>query len=543
MSDQYAAVIDTLTHDAPRLKTRRSEEIRQALLNRDEVALIDVREEAVFATAHPLFAVNISLSRLELDILVRVPRLNTSVTIYDDGEGLAERAARRLQNLGYQDVALLEGGLAGWRAAGGELFQDVNSPSKAFGELVEVSCHTPSLSALEVRDLLTREENVIVLDARRLEEYQTMSIPGGVSVPGGELVLRAQVLAADPSTHIVVNCAGRTRSIIGTQSLIDAGLPNPISALRNGTIGWTLAGLGLAHGQHQRVTTLPPSTVLGETARQARQVADRAGVGRVSRSVVAKWQKDRSRTLYLLDVRTPEEFEKGHFPGARSTPGGQLVQETDHVASVRGARIVLVDNDGVRANMTGAWLARMNWEVHVLDGLNAHDFHAEGAEIIERPDPGPVVYIDPETLVRWQREGSVEIFDVTTRARYRQGHIPGAGWILRSELAAYVARLPIGYRVVLTCGSSLLAGYAWQDTQGLSQQVVVLKGGTDGWHQSGRPLDTGEGNALSADIDRYRRPYEGTDNSETAMQAYLDWEAGLVDQLERDGTHGFSALG
>jgi hypothetical protein len=34
-----------------------------------------------------------------------------------------------------------------------------------------------------------------------------------------------------------VNCAGRTRSIIGTQSLINAGVPNPVTALRNG-IPW-----------------------------------------------------------------------------------------------------------------------------------------------------------------------------------------------------------------------------------------------------------------------------------------------------------------
>ena len=41
---------------------------------------------------------------------------------------------------------------------------------------------------------------------------------------------------------------------------------------------------------------------------------------------------------------------------------------------------------------------------------------------------------------------------------------------------------------------------------------------------------------------RYRRPYEGTDNQAAAMQAYLDWEYGLVDQLERDGTHGFFVI-
>jgi hypothetical protein len=41
---------------------------------------------------------------------------------------------------------------------------------------------------------------------------------------------------------------------------------------------------------------------------------------------------------------------------------------------------------------------------------------------------------------------------------------------------------------------------------------------------------------------RYKRPYEGTDNKAAAMQAYLDWEYGLVDQLARDGTHGFFVI-
>jgi hypothetical protein len=43
-------------------------------------------------------------------------------------------------------------------------------------------------------------------------------------------------------------------------------------------------------------------------------------------------------------------------------------------------------------------------------------------------------------------------------------------------------------------------------------------------------------------IDVYKRPYEGTDNGAQAMQAYLDWEYGLVAQLERDGTHGFHVI-
>ncbi|TCF97356.1 sulfurtransferase, partial [Paraburkholderia strydomiana] len=234
------------------LRTRSYSDVRRALLEREEIALVDVREEDPHARSHPLFAANLPLSRLELDAPVRLPRRDVPIVVLDDGEGLANRAAERLAGLGYTRVALLEGGLQGWRKAGGELFQDVNVPSKAFGELVESVRHTPSLPAQQVQALLDREENVVVLDARRFDEYQTMNIPGSISVPGAELVLRARELAPDPTTRIIVNCAGRTRSIIGAQSLINAGVPNPVAALRNGTIGWTLAGQPLAHGSSRR---------------------------------------------------------------------------------------------------------------------------------------------------------------------------------------------------------------------------------------------------------------------------------------------------
>ncbi|HEL9887539.1 TPA: rhodanese-related sulfurtransferase, partial [Klebsiella pneumoniae] len=231
---------------------RQAAGIRQALLDRRELALIDVREEADFATAHPLFAVNLPLSKLELEVRRRIPRFTTPLTVYDNGEGLAEIAVERLRSWGYQDVALLAEGLAGWRRSGGELFQDVNSASKAFGELVESVRHTPSLSAQEVQALIDSRQEVVIVDARRFDEYQTMSIPGSISVPGGELALRVESLTPSPQTPVIVNCAGRTRSIIGTQSLINAGVPNPVHALRNGTIGWTLAGQTLAHQQQRQ---------------------------------------------------------------------------------------------------------------------------------------------------------------------------------------------------------------------------------------------------------------------------------------------------
>jgi rhodanese-related sulfurtransferase len=521
-------------------------EIRNALLAKQEIALIDVREEDPFAQAHPLFAANLSAGRIELDAWTRIPRLDTPVVVYDNGEGLAVSAARTLQRIGYTDVALLEGGLAGWRDAGGEIFKDVNVPSKAFGELVESVRHTPSLSAEEVKALLDSQADVVVLDARRFEEYQTMSIPTGISVPGAELVLRARALAPNPATRVIVNCAGRTRSIIGTQSLVNAGLPNPVSALRNGTIGWTLAGQTLNHGADRRFNAVTESQRL-DAATQARSVADRAGVKRAQRPDLSRFAAETGRTTYRYDVRTPEEFVAGHLPGFRSAPGGQLVQESDVSAPVRGARIVLADDDGVRANMTASWLAQMGWDVWVLDGAAAAEFHELGQSPARLPEPeGPIIWASTAEVAQWlqtEPAGHTAVLDLTASVNYVQRHIPGAWFVLRSELAQAITKIPAAKRVVLTCGNSLLARYAAAELAHLTgSDVVVLLGGTQAWMAAGLPLENGETHLASPRTDRYRRPYEGTDNPREAMQGYLDWEYGLVDQLGRDGTHGFHVI-
>lgn len=528
------------------LPSKTFQDVRQALLSRQEIALLDVREEDPFAQAHPLFAANLPAGRIELEAWSRIPRRDTPIVVYDNGEGLAPGCARKLQQLGYTDVSVLDGGLAGWRSAGGEIFKDVNVPSKAFGELVESRRYTPSLPAQEVKALLDQQADVVVLDARRFDEYQTMSIPGGISVPGAELVLRAGALAPNPATRIVVNCAGRTRSIIGTQSLVNAGIPNPVHALRNGTIGWTLAGQTLDQGAQRRFVDVSENQRL-EAARQARGVADRAGVRRAQAADLARFGAETGRTTYRYDVRTPEEFVAGHLPGFRSAPGGQLVQETDVSAPVRGARLVLADLDGVRANMTASWLAQMGWDVWVLDDVQPGDCSETGQQTAPLPLPeAPITWVSATQLAQWlqhEAEDHTVVLDFAPSAQFIKRHIPGAWFVLRSELEQALKRIPTAQRYVLTCGNSLLARYAAQDVARLTgAHVAVLEGGTQAWIDDGLALENGETRLASTRIDRYRRPYEGTDNPREAMQAYLDWEFGLIEQLARDGTHGFKVI-
>jgi rhodanese-related sulfurtransferase len=520
------------------------EAIRAALLARREIALLDVREESPHAQAHPLFAAHLSLSRLELEAYAKLPRRDVPIVALDNGEGLAERAARKLIELGYSDVCVLEGGIEGWRAAGGELFRDVNAPSKAFGELLDATLHTPSLSAEDVKALLDAGADAIVLDVRRFDEYQTMSLPGAINVPGAELVLRAPELAPDPRTRIIVNCAGRTRSIVGAQSLLNAGIPNPVAALRNGAIGWTLAGFGpsLEHSQTRRFGPVSEAA-RAKAAARAQALAERAGVRRATFADIDPWRAQNGRTTYFIDVRDPAEYLAGHLPGFRSVPGGQLVQETEMTAAVRGARIVLADDDGVRANMTASWLAQMAWEVYALTPPEPAAWTETGPWQAPLPPVPETRRVSPQTLREWlDAPDAPMLIDLTAHADYRRGHIPGAWYALRAQYREALARLPKASRYVLTCLSGLLAYYSQAEFAALvDHEVYALDGGTQAWSAAGLPLETEE-RLASPPLDRYRRPYEGVGNSLKAMQAYLDWEFGLVEQLKRDGTHHFRVI-
>ena len=535
------------------------QDVRSALLEKREIAFLDVREEDPHAQAHPLFAANFPLSRVELDAYAKLPRRDVQIVAIDEGdvelsESDAMLAAQRLVALGFTRVAVFAGGVRAWQAAGGELFRDVNVPSKSFGELVESERHTPSLSAPEVKALIDEKADVVIVDARRYDEYNTMSIPTATSCPGAELVLRIAELAPRPETQVIVNCAGRTRSIIGTQSLINAGIPNKVSALRNGTIGWTLAGQVLDKGKTRKFKDVSERTMQNAAAR-ARSVAERAGVKRATWSNAQAWQSQAERTTYFFDARTPEEFTAGHIAGFRSTPGGQLVQETEMVAPVRGARIVLADTDGVRANMTASWLAQMAWDVYVLAELPAQAFAVTGPWLAECPKL-PIVPAMTLTELAAALVGDVAdevahavaakkmvVIDLSKHAQYVQAHIPGAQYVLRSQFRRALSQLPRALAYVLVCPDGLLSAYAHAEIVALlSAPVSVLTGGMQAWKTAGLALETGATAVLSETIDRYKRPYEGTDAPHEAMQAYLDWEFGLVAQLGVDGTHHFEVV-
>ncbi|MCJ7687559.1 MAG: hypothetical protein MUO68_25065, partial [Desulfobacteraceae bacterium] len=201
------------------------QQVKEMFHDDDELALIDVREQGAFSKEHMLLACCIPFSRVEFKIGDLVPRKTTRIVLVDGGTNdksrVAERAAERLSGFGYSDISVMEGGVSAWGAVGFELFSGVNVLSKAFGEFVEAVYDTPRVTAEELKSMVDSGQKMIMLDSRPEDEYNRMCIPGGIDTPGAELVYRVHDLVPDPETLVVVNCAGRTRSIIGAQSLIN----------------------------------------------------------------------------------------------------------------------------------------------------------------------------------------------------------------------------------------------------------------------------------------------------------------------------------
>jgi len=528
-------------------KTISATDLKHALDSQDELALFDLREQGVFTQGHLLFAMCLSLSRLELAITDLVPRKTTPIVVCDGGAeeqwDLAARGAARLAELGYGDVAILEGGVPGWAAAGYEVFSGVNVPSKAFGEFVEHRYDTPHLSAEALKAEMDAGRDMVILDSRPIEEYHRMSIPGGVDMPGAELVYRVHELAPDPDTLVVVNCAGRTRSIIGAQSLINAGIPNQVMALKDGTMGWHLAGLTLDHGQDRRWPGVSKGGLAAAKA-AADRVRARFGVKAIDRDELADWQAATdTQTLYVLDVRQPEEFENGHLPGSRNAPGGQLVQATDEYVGTRNARIVLVDDTEVRAVMTASWLVQMGWtEVRVLAGGLGSAGLETGPRSVALPTMEAAPRMDVATLNAALEQGNgVVVVDLATSLQYRDGHIPRAWWAIRARFSSALFRLPPVDRVVLTSPDGRLAELAFADAKAARPEleISILDGGTAAWKAAGLALEEGA-NYMTCDTDDvWYKPYDREGGVERWMQDYLTWEVGLVDQINRDGGTDF----
>ncbi|WP_367194903.1 rhodanese-like domain-containing protein [Amorphus sp. 3PC139-8] len=504
------------------------QEVKAALSDGKEIAFLDVREHGQYGEGHPFFVVNCPFSRLEAETRRLVPNLSARTVLLDDGDGVAARAAQKLARLGYANLFVLTGGAPAWEAAGYGLFKGVNVPSKAYGEMVESDMGTPSVAAEELDEMIRSGEDLVVLDGRGPDEFAKMNIPTARSCPNAELGLRIGELVQKPDTRIVINCAGRTRSIIGAQTLRSLGLTNPVHALRNGSQGWQLAGLKLQYGSEPLPLPEPGARTLADVAARRSAFLAANDLPLVSRAQLDGWLRETDRTTYLLDVRSAEEFQRGTLRGAQHAPGGQLVQATDQWVGVRGARIVLVDNRDIRAATTAFWLRRMGHDAVILD--------LDVRELAEPPQAGPdwtkgLSMVSPQHVAGAVKAGA-QLIDASKGRAYRQAHIDGAAWAIRPRLSTLGLDTA---RTVIVAGQDPAARrFVAEDlTEAGFADVRVLDGGPDDWKRAGLPVvatpDVPDDDEM---IDFLFFVHDRHDGVLESARQYLAWEKGLIARMD-----------
>lgn len=520
-------------------------ELLARLAQKKEIALLDPREEGLFVTSHLLLASSAPLWRLEVIIQRLVPRFDTPIVFADPDGSLSLNAAAKLLRLGYTDVGVLSGGIEAWQQAGYEVFIDKNVPSKAFGERVEIDARTPHITAAELQTRLRNGEKTVIVDGRPAGEFYNFSLPGAYNIPNGELPYRIGSLVSDLETLIVVNCAGRTRSIIGAQALINAGVKQKVVSLQGGTMSWLIEGYTLAHGQ-STILPEPDPQHLVSIQQTLQTLTNKLGIRSIDTAELTTFQRDLTRTSYLFDIRNSEEYHSGHLPGWRYAAGGQLVQATDQYLATRNPRIVLADWDGVRAPLTASWLAQLGYhEVYLYQP-------PKDARLVTGAEAITILPDSTLPLAPWISAGQAAdklahhqavIYDIDNSIRYFINHIRGAKFVAPHRLIEFIAAEKAELQPILTSQDGVLAQYVARQLIAQGIHAVALLGGNQEWFNRQLPTEQGGDGILTGEQDTRYSGYEYaliTTQASLAVRdekfkAYLRWEVELLEQLKHPG--------
>ena len=503
-------------------------------------AVLDVRERGEFNARQIANATSLPRSQIEFRIAELVPDRKIPIVVYDDDGKRAELAASTLAEVGYSDVKVLEGGLLAWQQERLPTASGVNVPSKAFGERVHHERGIPDISPEELKTLRDKSAELMILDMRTPEEFGRFCIPGAINVPGGDVVLWADELKQKPERSIIINCAGRTRSIIGTAALRRLGLNN-VRALRNGTMGWVVAGFEL-ESRPARRPTLASEGSRERAAALARQLAQEEGIPFISAPRLMDITKSANTgVIYLIDVRSEAEYSAGHLQKSLNVPGGQAVQRADDFVAVKNGEIIFISNTSARAVMAAYWYRQMGFpDVTVLQGglqasLESGESLVRGVKEAEplgyEAAAKSVTYIEPQDLQQELRDSRVIIVDVGSSLAFEAAHIAGAWWISRGWIELKLpGRFPDrSQAIVLTCPDERNSVLAAQALRGLGfTNVAVLRGGLRAWVANGHRTETGLDRCLVEANDIVLSP--SIQGDKEAMKRYLDWEVKLTER-------------
>jgi len=514
--------------------------LEDLMSSKSEYALFDVREAGEAEKGHIYGTTFLPRRLIEFRILELVPNPDALLVLYDNGpdDGRAELARQTLRGTGYKKVLVLSGGTAAWSKAGHTLVEGSNVPCKLFGENLHASEHVPDLTAEELASWRDSGKQMLICDIRTPTEHESAHVPDSRPAPSFDIAHSlGDFLKKD--VPVIVHCAGRTRSIIACQALRELGLEN-VYALKNGTMGWILAGHKLDEtGSGEPFTPSPESIKLFEE--RAAKIAADANIASMDQQTLQDAiaaRKQQKSNVYVFDVRPLKDSLNGRIPGSFAVPGGQVVQRADDFIAVRMAPIVFIDDREGRANMTASFFRKMGYpNVHVLSG-GVNGWVEAGKDLVKgrgRPLPLGLQNAKTASHVLSPKQAQQKLADspemivinVDHSKNFSSGHIAGSSWLARGFLEQRIANITDNKqaKILVTCsgGTQSCLANATLIALGYSN-THLLDGGIRAWKKAGLSIETGVVNPMEAD-DLVLPPFA---RGQKGMQKYLDWEEKLV---------------
>ena len=506
------------------------ETVRSWISDKEEVAFIDVREIGQHTNGHPFFSISIPYSLFEFNIKILVPNKQTRVILIDNNNGISDLVYNIAHQMGYSNISIIEGGVEEWVSAGYKLFDGINVPSKSFGELIEKYFHTPSITAKELAQKQKNNENYIVIDGRPFLEYNKMSIPKSICCPNAELFYRVSSHIKDMNTEIIINCAGRTRSIIGAQTLINFGIKNKVKALENGTQGWFLSELSLEHNKNKYLEVLPNDIETQQLQNKVLKLTNDLNIDLINLKKAQELIIDKKKSTFIFDVTTSKTISTK--PGTiMNVPGGQLIQATDKYIGVWKATVILVDDgDLIRAGTTSFWLKKMGYEVYILkEGL----LKAQTLKFTKEIDHKLIDldFINLEDLVKIKKQ---ILYDIRSSKDFCKMRIKNSIWLNRAHL--YRKKTKTDDPIIIITDNLEKASLIVKDLKQKDKGAIIK---VYKWNQNeitsypsviDVTIETlSEQNNIDFNFHTHMR-HDG--NKEHAKQ-YLEWEINLVSKMDK----------
>ena len=504
-----------------------AETLKSWLSDKDEIAFIDVREIGQHTKGHPFFSISIPYSLFELNLEILIPNKKTKMILLDQNDGISILAYKAATLIGYSNIFILEEGVNGWINSGYKLFDGINVPSKSFGELIEKHFHTPSITAKELNEKQKNNENCIVIDGRPFDEYQNMSIPNSICCPNGELAYSVSSHVKDINTEIIINCAGRTRSIIGAQTLIDLGISNKVKALENGTQGWFLSDLCLDHNKNDFLDVRPDDTELKKIQNKIFKLLIKHSINLIDFSKAQELILHKNKSTFIFNVTNSNK----NMNSIRHVPGGQLVQATDKYIGVWKATVILVDDgDLIRAGTTAIWLKKMGYQVHVLkkEIININTLKFKNKFLLKEKE------INIFEIKKFNNFKNTILYDIRSSENFMKIRIKNSIWLNRANLRKVKikkqqqiiiitdefdkARLVINDIEEMNLGC-VISLYKWKENELINHSNII----------DNKPILFPKKDCIDFNFHTYKR-HKG---SKSHANQYLKWEIGLINKMDK----------